>query len=426
VVTAAFVAYAAPALAAAGPTDEQLSVTGSLAYAWHGDPARGCAAAGLCAVSGALTVEPLGYGDFAPFGGRQDLFIDVTSTVRVRRDDGDAAPAECVDTFGGNGGLDAQLIRRGSATVAALQPGFSSARCAGPLAADLAKIELPVKRTGRRHPTFDLRGTRFFTAGPFSGTMVSTLRFEPAAGAGQSSSGGSGSFFGGGGPPSHRVLVEHVDLSYRVEPLPGALQIGFGGPVDSSCEVLDACGATGSLALSVGSPPGTIQLSASREVRARVSSSHALADFRAGRLPLGFAGFAQLPTRVLETFSWPGAAECHDSAAAPALGLMVGSDQVTLGRRVPVTLANQSGIDIFRTHCPGPADADVIGESQNGEIPIAGTAVTTRELLAPRTVLSLPGRGAFGGLGYTGTRGGALKVELARVSVSAGTNRQSQ
>jgi hypothetical protein len=158
----------------------------------------------------------------------------------------------------------------------------------------------------------------------------------------------------------------------------------------------------------------------------RVGSDRALADFRAGRLPLLFPGFAQLGAQILETFIWPGSVRCHDSAAAPALGLIVGAYQATRGRRMPVTLANQSGMDVLRTHCPGPADADVIGQSPNGQNPIASASVTTSELLARQISLSLPGRGAFSGLGYSGTRGGALKLELMRVSVSAGTRKESQ
>jgi hypothetical protein len=251
------------------------------------------------------------------------------------------------------------------------------------------------------------------------------LVLGPPAPTGGFSSGSSGSSFGGGSAPSHRVLVEHVDLSYRVQALPSPLQIGFSGTADPFCEALDTCGAAGSLALSVGSTAATFQLSASRRVRVRVGSDRALADFRAGRLPLQFPGFAQLQAHVLETFIWPGSAGCHDSAAAPALGLVVGAYQTTRGRRVPVTLANQSGMDVLRTHCPGPADADVIGQSPNGQSPIASASVTTRELLAQRTVVSLSGHGVFSGLGYSGTRGGVLKLELIRVSVSAGTRKES-
>ena len=40
--------------------DESLSATGSITYTWQGDPARGCAQAGLCGVQGEMIVAPQG------------------------------------------------------------------------------------------------------------------------------------------------------------------------------------------------------------------------------------------------------------------------------------------------------------------------------------------------------------------------------
>src|SRR3979409_996356 len=72
----------APAAAA----NEQLSTSGSIVYTWHGDPARGCAQAGVCGVRGALVIQPQG-GAYVFSDGRSGAalnFNQESSTVRVR------------------------------------------------------------------------------------------------------------------------------------------------------------------------------------------------------------------------------------------------------------------------------------------------------------------------------------------------------
>src|SRR5919197_1460819 len=51
------VAAPSPAVAARGLA-MPLEVSGSVVATWHGDPARGCAAAGVCATSGSATYRP--------------------------------------------------------------------------------------------------------------------------------------------------------------------------------------------------------------------------------------------------------------------------------------------------------------------------------------------------------------------------------
>jgi hypothetical protein len=53
-------ALATLALPADALADESLTATGSITYTWQGDPARGCAAAGLCGVLGEVIVAARG------------------------------------------------------------------------------------------------------------------------------------------------------------------------------------------------------------------------------------------------------------------------------------------------------------------------------------------------------------------------------
>ena len=62
----------------------------------------------------------------------------------------------------------------------------ASGRCAGPLAADLSGVALAVKRSGGRYPTYETSGTRAFAAGPYTGTLESTLVVRSAPASSQS------------------------------------------------------------------------------------------------------------------------------------------------------------------------------------------------------------------------------------------------
>ena len=78
----------------------------------------------------------------------------------------------------------------------------------------------------------------------------------------------------------------------------------------------------------------------------------------------------------------------------------------------------------LRTHCPGPTDTDVIGNVL-GELDVIGGlatgAVSPADLLRRQTVVSLTNPGGFSGVGYVGSRGGALGLSLALEQIHAGT-----
>ncbi len=313
--------------------------------------------------------------------------------------------------------------------TATLQPAPSSGRCAGPLGADLAAVVLPLSVRGGSYPTFDLRGTRAFAAGPFSGQVVSSMavRTAPANGQSSSSSGSfSGSLFPGrDSPPRRRILSEYVALRYRLSTLPSAFGAEFTGAADAVCEMLDSCGATGSLSLSVRRAQATVTLMASRVVRARASRRRALADFRHGRLSFSYPTTAPASAQVVETLTRPDGSSCRDVTSVSGVDFVLGSlgpGQAT--NLLPVSLQNQNGpgVGVLRTHCPGPADADVTGEADNGQGETLGHgSLRPSQLLTPTTEISLSDPGAFDGLGYAGERRGAVKLQLTLVHVAAGT-----
>jgi hypothetical protein len=108
---AALAPLALPAHAVA----ETFTTTGSITFTWHGDPARGCAAEGLCAVQGELTLAAQGSVSVESFGAnprRVDAPLETSgSTARVL--DG-AGAGECVDVVSGPGGENDLRISRGA------------------------------------------------------------------------------------------------------------------------------------------------------------------------------------------------------------------------------------------------------------------------------------------------------------------------
>ncbi len=408
-------ALALPAHAFAG---ESLAASGSITYTWQGDPARGCAAAGLCGVQGELVVRPQGLD--ASSGGPIDIPLFGTSaTVRVAGPGGD-----CIDLPGGTFGGDLFVRRIHGRLVGQIEPPLSSGRCAGPLQQDFARLTLTVIRSGDKHPSFDLRTRRSFVAGPFSGRLVSTLRLRPAPGGGgtfTSSSGSSGTSIPLG-PPVRKVFVEQVSLRYRLASLPAALDATFSGEPDPFCAALAACGNSGSLALSLGSVQRTIAVTAARVVRQRVGSGRALADLRRGRLPIGNGEFPLLaplvvPTVASETIRAPDGTQCQAASSGQAQ-LNIGTAPGSRPRSaLEMSLSDAGDPGLLRTYCPGPDDTDVFGRSPAF---LTGSVGPT-QLLLRHSVISLSRSGGFAGFGYVGTRAGALRLSLTLQRVHAGT-----
>jgi hypothetical protein len=290
----------------------------------------------------------------------------------------------------------------------------SSGRCSGPLAEDLARIAIPVRTSGGRHPSFDLRGSRSISAGPYVVQVNSTLRLHPGAGGSLSSSFG-GSFFGGGGGGGSRHprkrLEEDVVMRYRLPPASGALQASFHTAPEPFCETLGACGTTGTLSISLAGAARALTIEASRFVHHRFGRARVLADLRAGKLSAGGQGFVR--ATVTETLQSGGSVTCTDTRAE-SLPILVGGgghNSFMAG-----LLDNQFG-DSMRTYCPGPLDADVLASG----IGVAQGAPFAGALGEPRISVTFSQGGTFSGPAYGGSWRGGLTLALSRVGIRART-----
>ncbi len=432
----ALLVLVAPAIARA---DEELTPRGSLTFTFAGDPARGCAAKGLCSVRGTITVDPQG-GDYTDESGapRQrfpaQLDLNVSGIARVQTATTSSAAGSCVDVLPVSNLLLTFPLRKKPQSIT-LGGGFggsfggtgiSSGDCAGPLEGDLNRLAIPLRESGAKHPSFDLRSRKAFTAGPFSGELVSTLVLTPDLQDGFSSSSGSSSSSSGPSPsPRPRTeLVERIQMRYRVAAT-GALQESFSGASDPFCQVSDACGVSGTSDLTLGHV-SSIDLSAGRIVRHVVGRAGAIADLRAGKFRLGFFVGNNARVSAAENVQRPGSAACHDARAFSTQLLLSSSPgglDVILG-----SPALGTPDDALRTHCPGPSTAEVFGSGQGfgkGGFTVAGAFAhgpLRLALLGRRSVaVTLTRGGGFAGFDYSGSRGGAVALTLALTQLRAGT-----
>ena len=226
----------------------------------------------------------------------------------------------------------------------------------------------------------------------------------------------------------HKTLVEQVTLRYRVATLPETLGISFSGSSDPFCAALDSCGATGTLQLGLPGYRNTLVITASRVVKKRVSARQAIADLRRGRLfieggaPSHSPG--SVPVFVQERFVGQDGFRCQDSTTSSQAALIFGGFPGGSPRTgLPMLLIDPSEAGLLRTHCPGPADSDLIGQ---GAVMVARGSFGLAQLLRRQSVVALTNPGAFSGLGYVGSRGGAIELSMSLEQVSAGTRGETR
>ncbi len=410
---------AAALMAPPAAADESLQASGLITYTWQGSPSLGCAAVGVCGVQGALIVDAQGGADAQELGRQTIINLGNSSaTVRVITGNGQSA-SEGVDGAPNQGGESVFVTRAGGRLLGTIAPTLSSGRCAGPLAAELRGLTLAVRRSRGKHPSFDLRTSRTFTAGPFAGTLISTVTMRPGRPgfSSSSSSSSSGSF---PGPPRRKVLVEHVSLRYRVSGFSEPLMISFSGESDPFCGVLDSCGAGGEVAVSAQDFSGTLTLQGSRPVAQRRDARQVIADLRRGRIAL----FGDLSSRLVtsESFVRADGSRCQDSATN--LGALTVGGLSPTGKITVALSQTGSDVDMLRTHCPGPAYADVFGST--GQLAFARGPVGFTQLAKPHSQLTVTAPGGFSGLGYDGSRGGAIGFSLTLERVRAGTSEETR
>jgi hypothetical protein len=374
---------------------------------------------GVCGLHGAIVLQPQIGADVLSdgSGGAELLFAFAPATVRA--EGGDLGPGGvCVDqNVGVFSGIAFHYGARGS--VRGIPEGsFSSSHCAGPLPQELALVVIHGHRSRARFPTFDFRGSFPFVAGPFSGTLESTLELKPASG----SAGGFGSFVGSSigssysSSPARKVLYEQVELRYRVSAAPANLGASFAGERGPFCLAFDVCGARGSLTLAFPRLRSTLDLYAFRTVKVRVGRRQALRDFRAGRLSITPGGpVGWVVPRLSETFSDGGT--CTDSVAVRDLQLELGAFGESSRKGLPLAVTDFNS-DPWRTHCPGPESQDILGGAGHT---LVRASISRRRLLQRTSTITLRTGGAFGAPGFVGSRSGQITLSLSLLKVMAGT-----
>jgi hypothetical protein len=416
----------APSLPAATRVREfpDLYLAGALTLAWHGDPSRGCAAAGVCGVTGSLEIVPEA-GSTAPAAATLELIDPFAAARAIDVSANGAIGAACADLVP----VDLYLaVRRTSAggLRAVTDPGFSSGqlpsagRCAGPTVSDLLTLALPARKLGRHG--YDLSGRSTLGAGPFAVTVISSLRAISHGRAISITSSGSTGVIRVGGPPRpghRRVLEEHAEVVYRVAGVSGALTTTFSGVPAPLCDPLGACGSTGTLSESLAAR-GTVTFSGSRSVTRRVGTLAALADLGAGRLAVNVNATA-LRRTLSETLAWPSGTTCTDANTqmASLIDFPGPSEGLTLVPGNPRT--GPGVVDPLRTRCPGPSGTDVLGIAQLAT-PLATGAVPTTAIGAHTMTVPLASHATFLSDDYAGARAGSLVLSLVAVRASGGTS----
>jgi hypothetical protein len=423
VAAAAFAGATAPAAMASRGLALPVQVSGSVVATWQGDPARGCAAAGVCASSGSATSRPGFDGRLrvsrnnVGFGGSES---PEPSVVRVR-EGGPAGPIACADVLGSFfSPLSFEFLGDElQVTLDGLE--LSAGRCAGPRTLDVAhafpkgSIKTSLLRTGAR--VLDLSSRTRFVAGPFSGEVISTVKvalgqarvvrddFSPDV---------LRLPFRGGAQRRYWVLA----LQYRIAGLAGALVTDFRGIPNPACQALGACGASGTSSYTLRDVSGRIDVLAGgrlRRGRHRPTMRAALRMLHRGSLS-AYADSRLWRARatVSESVAFSDSS-CSDSlfAEPPVVDSRSSRQGLVLLLRSD-DLGSPS--DTLRTRCPGPSQSDVLGDSSlaHGGIPFG-------VLGNPRLHVTAGADRTFAKNGYTGSRHGRLELDLelvkSRVSV---------
>jgi hypothetical protein len=207
-------------------------------------------------------------------------------------------------------------------------------------------------------------------------------------------------------------------MQYQVTAISGAVTTTFAGRPDPFCVPLDACGASGVVTDAISGSENRFEFDAQRIVKRRVSRRAALADLRSGRMPLQDTGI--LLTDVLSAqVAWPVGSACIDRLRQ-LNALDVNADASRHRGKVLVSLGTQVE-DPFRTACPGPAMADVLGSANT----LARAVMSARDLGRKRLRIVLSGHGRFVAGSYAGSRSGGLTLAMKLIRVRAGTKAEN-
>jgi hypothetical protein len=398
--------------------DTSIKPVGSLAFVWKGAPARGCAAEGVCNVTGSLVVRVGG----SSTGGSGTPPIELTDDSVVAREQESASSGTVESACADPESVDFQLhlthpagggLRASSAGGPGGWP--SAGSCAGPTAVDLTSLVLPARSLGKQG--YDLSGSDAFGAGPFEVTVISHIR---ALLVHDTFPSGSESFSGSGRPTKlHRRLQEDAEVDYRLVGVSGALGATFAGVEAPACEALGTCDTTGSLRDLLDATHQKLAFYGSRIIKHRVGEKTALSDLRAGRLSVSDNSFGlNFRDRLTGTFHWADGSTCTNTVAGTAA-----SFQSHVRTRADVFEFDPAsddffpGADLLRSRCPGPSGSQI-----GGGRALATGSVALENLGAASLRLALRASGSFSAPAYAGVRSGAIVLTLARSRISGGTH----
>jgi hypothetical protein len=408
-----------------------VSARGSIVVRWASNPET-CSSYGLCTRTGSLSWRPRGgFGAYEVFGDGHVANLSVyeaTAIARSRRETPEG-PRVCMEETGGPFELSAAAPRgskRARLTMGEV-PGLDFGRCAGPLAADFtdalprSKRFDPV-RLKHRGGTIDMRGRTPFAAGPFTGEVISSLRFRVTPSLSDEVVTRARATTAQRRPP-----FSVVELTYAIERIEGGMTLGFTGADAALCAIFDACGLHGEIAVAGSATPGVLQVTAGRDLKRgqrRETPEEALRALRAGKM-LGYASAwfgdeesaADYPPRTapfnfVERTAMTGAQECSDGATLQIPRIDTASTRA--GFTLALETETDEPQDQFRTHCPGPGDSEVRSRMAEGTLPWA--------VLGDEQVhVSLgPARG-FRTLAFAGAWRGQYDVVLRRTSLTVET-----
>jgi hypothetical protein len=418
---------ASPAQGADRLTSIDLRASGSMKVIWHGDPAAGCAAAGMCDYSGSTTYQLSGRA-FIDIDRFDHEFTDVSgdldpsgrATVRVLRKVAGAPPAECRD------GADfaafsldvhhaySDRYSIGLGTDVGPSP-IVTGRCAGPVLSDFAgslpTAAFKVRDAKRRGHRINLAGRFPFTSGPLSGEVVSTLVLRTRRTTTHTEPSNSRQARQG-----HRVLF--VDVEYAVERAQADVAADFRALESPACRLLDACATSGRDTYSLTGHGGSVHVFGIVRTHAR----HRPKLSKAIRMALGqghLGGFGELggSGTTTDTLTRPGAPTCTDELH-PA-GPFVALETVRRSRLRMSFGPPDSESDLLNGRCPGPIEATTLRGPTFASATIPLRALERRHLHAV-----LARSGAFSSRGYRGTRSARLELDLRRAHVFVGFGRQ--
>lgn len=342
-------------------TNIPVRAQGDLVVTFHGDPASGCAAHGVCQYSGTIVVRPrggqigvvtyrrhrqLGHFVFVALGPPENGPV---TAARVTRSVGGVTAGTCADAQSPFSVQSSASTGGGLVTIRLLAPDGSllQTRCAGPTDGDLSGVSLTtttrLARLLRGRAVLDLSGSAPFASHGFAGTIDSTLRLQLGRPRSQPP---SGNFPPGIKTQRVRTVIEQLSL-VRVRGGLTATARGIGDPI--VCGLLDSCGLSETLGLTGPMRGASAQLVATGPARRPYADFlAALGLSRTGR-PRGIAVSGSLDWRqpVRAVVSQAGNL-CTDTAASGGMAIGFGPRGASGGFT-----------DTWRTRCPGPSLGDV-------------------------------------------------------------------